>query len=258
MEAAQAKNITGKKSVVLDKDLGMYSGQLTKVGWTDTDIPDEYKVKIVSALRKVVIIAVLQESFDFTMESDWVPMVPISGGSMAGKLNELMQFATHKTLVTRFTSRRIWQGTTPVSITLTLIFESLNDSLNDVLRPVKELLALASPGLGSKPWSFTFMGKTHTVPLLEPPGPTPFSVPELGTMKAGQFLSNALKGLSEGDHISLAIGTHFEFSNVIVKRVMPKFDSRMDVHGYPIKAEVTVVFETYEIMTKEAWDDAIY
>lgn len=262
MDAAEAKKLTGKKTVSFDKDPEYASAGLRVFGWRDGDgeeIPEQYKVRIVSSGRNCVIIGVLQEAFDFSADSEWAPLVPIRNEGVSGKLNELMQLATHKTLVTRHTSRRIWQGTTPTSITLNLVFESVSDSLINVLRPVKEMLAMISPGLGNNLWTINMgrLGKV-TVPLLEPPGPTPFSVPELGRMKAGRFLSNALKGVSEGDHISIKIGDHFEFNNVILKKVTPKIAARFDIQGYPIMAEVMVTFETYEIMTKEAWDDAIF
>ena len=48
------------------------------------------------------------------------------------------------------------------------------------------------------------------------------------------------------------------FKSVIVKDVQPMYDTRLDADGWPIRAEVNITFQTYEIITKEVLKDEVF
>ena len=61
-----------------------------------------------------------------------------------------------------------------------------------------------------------------------------------------------------GDNVTIYIGSYLVFEKVVIKEVNPVFDTRVTREGWPISAEVSVVFETYEILTKEVLLDKVF
>jgi hypothetical protein len=113
---------------------------------------------------------------------------------------------------------------------------------------------------GINNWDVSQIWKAlSTVPLLSPPGPTPFTLE--GILNTGSSTSGANKkvtemeireGLKGGDIIIVEWGRLLTFYNVVVKEVTPSIPPVFDKNGDPIKATVNIVFETYEMMTVEA------
>jgi hypothetical protein len=149
--------------------------------------------------------------------------------------NAVMQMAFQKSMVTRFTSRRIWKGTKPIEFPLRLTFEYISgtNAYQNVKGAVDCLMNMALPVESGNFGAFGFDTGIQC-PLLSPPGPSPFN------KEAG------------GDRIKLWIGDHIFFDNVIVHSVDVEYDSRLDRAGYSIRAEVNFVVQTYEIMTKQS------
>lgn len=231
-----------------------------QVGWIHSDgmkLADEYKIKITSrgSSPPVMVVGAMQEKTGFRITSDWEPFVPIGG--LTQLANATTQFVSGRALVSRFSSRRSWKGTTPVTINLELKFESVEHTHRNVVAPVLALMQMALPGAGV---------------LLKPPGPDPFRLPEKvksAIRTAGEvsadllstvgIKSTGLKNMqfrderSGGDWITVEIGKYLKFESVIVKSVNPVFDTKMSTDGgYPISANVGVEIETYEILTKES------
>jgi hypothetical protein len=206
----------------------------------------------------------MQDKTSFRVTGEWEPFIP---NVVQGVLNQVSQMLFKQALISRYTSRRIWKGTSPISITLNLSFNSINDTYNNVVEPVLRLLQMASPSEAG--------ALSKYLPVLTPPGPSPFqtddpsqssTAPSTGGI-LGAVASDVQKAvnavnqqpvvqaarnwLNAGDNIYIAIGSYLFFSNVIVKEVQPTFDTAIDINGYPIRSTVSVTFETYEIPTKE-------
>lgn len=221
----------------------------TTVGWTGdgSELPRDYKIVVSSTALNVSVVAALQEKTSFKIGSVWDTFVPIGGALEA--TNASTQLAAGTTVLSKFSSRRIWKGTSPLELQLRFNFQSINDTYSNVIAPCKALMQMVSPGTMD-----VSVGKT-TVPLLTPPGPSPFALSENKKLSGdGKSGSPTLKGLDAGDIISINIGRHFFFPKVILKNVLPSFDNKMDVNGWPISAEVEIIFETYEVITKSDLD----
>jgi len=213
-------------------------------------------------LYEGIVVAKLQDNFSLSIDSKWHNFLEGITSSTVGQLmNQAMQAFSQYSLQMAVTSRRIWISTSPVSITLPMIFATETDPITDVVDQCRRLQLMALP---SEPNAGGF---------LVPPGPSPYKnlevyVPKVG---AGDFqikgtgktysIDNALTG---GDQIDISIGEFLYFDNVIIKSVNITYDSRMSAspqRGRPIAAKADVNFETYQMMTKEsmqkAYDNAV-
>lgn len=174
----------------------------------------------------------------------------------------------------------IWQGSSPVEFSLTMVFLAEDDPIEDVVKKVATLVKLERPGM------------TKTGGLLLPPGPridikkVPAIFQKLGetagavlddTVDVGTNLlkkaagasgpvafdfTNTTKKIGElGDalaapvnnptnNISLQIGNMFLFKSVFVESVSSTYDTVMDQNGRPIKTQVDVTFKTFTTPTK--------
>jgi len=241
---------------------------LQKIGATSLDgteiIPEEYKIKIESTNLKVVIVAIMQEKTTFRVTSDWEPFLPMGG---AGQVANVVSTAlTGRALMSRFMTRRIWKGTSPVTITMNLVFHSVDDTFRNVIQPAKALMQMALP---SDTGNVTFAGVT--IPLVAPPGPSPFTTADADATQpkatnqegdnADQRKTNTVRDFisamrSGGDQITIRIGNYLTFKSVIIREVQPVFDTKLSVDGWPMSTEVAVTFESYEILTKQTLDTA--
>ncbi len=224
-------------------------------------IPQEYLIKIKSQHPPTLVVAVMQDKVTFRATSEWEPFLPL--GAITNTVNSIAQFTSGRALLSRFMTRRIWKGTSPVEVVLNLIFESINDTFTNVVAPCKALLKMALPSdLGN----INLLGVN--IPLVAPPGPSPFATDtqesftnETGntadekTAQGIRSLQSAVK--AGGDQITIKIGNYLQFNSVIIRDVQPVFDSKLSVDGWPMRAEVSVTFETYEILTKETLDKSL-
>lgn len=206
------------------------------------DVPPEHKIEIIdrkadSQESLFVIYAVLQDETSLSVESEWEPFLPIEQG-LTNLVNVATQAVAHKALVTRFSTRRIWKGTQPISITLRMKFEAISDPENDVILPTMRLQQLALPSVGN----VKFAGITPVTP----PGPSPFKLPIQGAPE------------DRGEEITIKIGRFLTFSSVIVKSASVTYATRVDKQGRPLSAKADMVFQTYEIYTKEQLRDSYY
>lgn len=242
--------ISGKQSSTEKLDgTGYQSVKRTyrEVGYTATTgdgsiIPDEYLVTFYSENMDVFVTGAMQDKLDFSVTSSWSPIVPSAPSPVAAAV----QLITSRSLVSTFTSRRIWDGTTPIGMSFNLVFESIDDTYLNVVAPTIALMTMALPSKdqskGALKLLADFAEKTGVGDVgffLVPPGPDPF-----------------FQG--RGDHLSVSIGTHFQFDNIIIHSVRPAWDfSRVDVSGWPMRSEVSIEIQTYEIMTRDRLQGAI-
>ncbi|MDD4987166.1 MAG: hypothetical protein PHQ43_15620 [Dehalococcoidales bacterium] len=197
------------------------------------DIAPEYRVIILSVgsqYGSFGLAARLQGPIEMSIESKWEPIMDgIPGGELTRIVDMASQALSKKTLQMAVTSRRIWRGTTPLSIRVPMVFAAETDAQVDVVEPIKALQQMASPGDPSNGKGF-----------LQPPGPSAF------------------EPWVHGDNITIQIGRFLIFSKVIIQKVENIYSSRMSQQprGKPVFGTAVVTFETYTIVTKEVLDDA--
>ena len=252
------------------------AGGIQRSGLTYADgdeLPSSYKIIIYSSGLKAAVIAPIQDKTTFRVTGEWEPFIP---NVVQGVWNQASQLLFKQALVSRYTSRRIWKGTSPIEITLNLPFNSVNDTFNNVIEPVLRLVQMAAPSEEGALAKF--------LPLLTPPGPSPFNTEELALVnnaaQAGNSAAQAIRGmlpqatgavnavsnsaqgakkwLDNGDNISIRIGDYLIFNKVVVKDVQPTFDTAHDTNGWPIRATVMITFQTYEMPTKETLRDSVF
>ena len=227
-------------------DLKMTSSgkiKLESLGYDSStrQVPEQYVVSIINSQGEIR--ALLQESISLRVTSEWVPFIRPEG--IAAKLGALAQLITKKSLITRQTSRRVWQGTSPITISMTLKFEAYEDPQREVVRPCMRIQQMALPSEGEKT-----SGPFGFLPTLKPPGPSPFKIDQFKNLSK-EDTSAIEKYLSDGDDISISIGSIVTFRPVIIKDAEVVFGTRLTSNGDPISATLNIVFETYEILTKE-------
>ena len=234
-------------------------------------VSDVYLARVTSIKNMISVVGLLQEDILMRVESRWDPFIPTA---MLAKGNMLLQMLTStgtggaKSLVTKAASRRLWVGTTPMTLSLKLKFEAINNAYNDVVEPCRILQSLAvpsEPGGGDmtnvkdKAAAFaadrglkTGIELIKSLPLLSPPGPSPFSWEGiLSSRKPINELniSSIVEGVKGGDRIMLQLGKFLRFDDVIIKEVSTAFHIKMDMAGDPISSDINIIFETYEIPT---------
>lgn len=228
------------------------------LGYQGRDVPDEYIVEIhdqrpasyVSSQgtgvyrgtskykfkEEVTVRALLQHDISIKTTARWGAL---TAASFAPKMvAEAVLAATGRALITKWGSRQIWTGTSPLDFTLNLRFEAINDSEKEVLAPCRELQRMILP--------YTRGAHGNQV-LMLPPGPL-----AIGSIR--KFLGAA----DEGEIISIRIGKFMTMSKVIILEVNHNIKNRWEEGGNPVSADVSVHFQTYEVLTKNSLEDELY
>lgn len=251
---ASIANITASTAAVA------LSGEVPRgpLGYLGKDVGEEYIVTITdnrpelytptgvsrrkTMAQPVVIKALLQEKISLTTEAEWSPLTAASivrdvGREVGGWLG--------RSLVSKFLTRRIWRGTSPLDFTLNLRFEAETDAQREVLSPCKELHRMVLPYRGSKALGAQF---------LSPPGPY------IGDYAKGgeSFWNNPSSTFGRGEIIDIQIGGLMLIKRVIVKKVTVEYHPRFAKGGAPMGANVSINFQTFEILTKESLDSEVY
>jgi len=242
---------------------GVGTTKLTEYGYTPdgSPVPDEYLCRVTSIRNQATVVAPLQDSVTLRVESYWGPAVPTSVSELA---NKVFQFASQGRMsaITRATTRRIWMGTRPVVLTLRLMFQAVEDAFREVVEPTRLLQCMAlprGPRSADEPGEEGWVGGAQkVVPFLAPPGPTPFSLEGVLNLRGvnESRLLQYVEGLKGGDKIMVEIGRFLTFPNVIITSVSPTIPIAFTPEGNPVRSEVSVTFETYEMMTVEDLNDA--
>ena len=230
------------------------------LGYQGKDVPEEYVVEIRDQrpvnyiesqgtgvykgtskykFKKLVVIrGLLQHNIDIKTTAQWSPL---SASNFATKLaTEVTQLVAGRTLVSKWGSRQVWMGTSPLDFTINLRFEAINDPTKEVLEPCKELQRMILP--------YT-KGKHGDKLLMFPPGPL-----ATGGIRAW------FRGTSqtEGEIISVRIGKLLKMSRVIIRDINHTFMNRFEEGGNPMSANVVIHFQTFEVLTKNSLEDELY
>ena len=228
------------------------------LGYQGKDIPEEYIVEIhdrrpasyvesqgtgvykgtskYKFREEVTIRALLQHNVDIKTTAQWSPM---TAANFSPKMvAEVTQLVAGRALVTKWGSRQIWMGTSPLDFTINLRFEAINDPEKEVLAPCRELQRMILP--------YT-RGKHGDKWLMLPPGP-------LATGGIRKHFGAA----DEGEIISIRIGKLLSMNKVIIRDINHTFMNRFEKGGNPVSANVAIHFQTYEVLTKNSLEDELY
>lgn len=227
-----------------------------ELGYVNPDgdrVPDEYLVRISSRRHNTTVVAPLQENISMHTESFWGPAVP---KGLLEAMDKLLQGASggRASLITKATTRRMWYGSSPIRMQLHLVFQAYEDPVREVVEPTRILQSMALPALSLQTETETiWRGIEKEFPILAPPGPTPYN-PE-GLLREGGKINSKigerLQKFAGGDEILVEIGQFLTFSSVVVTSVTPTIPAMFNPNGNPVRSEVSITFETYEMMTVE-------
>lgn len=227
------------------------------LGYQGTDVPDEYIVEIQDIRpityveegsgvyetseykfkKRVIIRGLLQDNIDIKTTAQWSPL---SAASFTSKIaTEITQLVSGRALITKWGSRQVWMGTSPLDFTINLRFEAINDSASEVLEPCRELQRMILP--------YT-TGKYGDKWLMLPPGP----------LIAGKTLGEVIGASAKGEIITVRIGKLLKMSRVIIRDINITFMNRFEEGGNPISANAAIHFQTFEVLTKNSLEKELY
>ena len=234
------------------------SVKFQKVGYVPDGVklPSEYLVSITSYRSRTTVTGILQDDMMIGVESIWEPFIPTEQYGPADSLVQALS-ASKWSLVSKATSRRKWKGSTPLEISMMLKFRAVEDAFKEVVEPCRILQGLALPSEGKDAQELkTLSDARKAIPFLAPPGPSPFTTEDLLNRASGRIQDikqdQILQGLRGGDLIVLKFGRFLTLFNVILKSAKANYAPRFDNRGNPIAADITLVFESYEVMTSES------
>jgi len=217
---------------------------ITMLGYKGERVENPYIVTVRSRDEHyndiLIIRSILQEDVQMRTSGRWEGF-GLGTTLLTAQAEKMVQWIWKASTTVSWLSRRVWQGTTPIELNLSLRFEAEENELEEVVKPTLALQQLALPGrrvvrgaVGE--WFLgKFGGKAAESPegitAVYPPGPSPF--------RSG-----------EGDIITIKVGDFLEFKQVVVKNIDVKYPPKFTRDGRPISSSVSVQFETYEIVTK--------
>ena len=255
----------------------LFGGSLTsldgkqRVGMVNgdgTQLDSKYRVSIISTSLNKVITGYLQDRTNLKVLSDWQPFITFGKDTISRGAEKLFQLGG-KSLQNMAFSRRMWMGTSPIKMSLSLTFEAITDAMSEVIEPCKAILKLASPSRYGTFDSGSFMKAVTSKGM-------PTSLSDLGGTIAEAFgaanisLNDSSGGFflappgpypfketsGQGDNISIQIGEYLQFEPVIVSAAEVDFDTRIDANGCPISAKAKIDFETYQVFGKQDIESA--
>jgi len=220
------------------------------------DIPLEYLVRISSFRYKATVVGVIQEDVATSVESQWDYIVDPGKISQGDYITQAVTGS--KSLITKATSRRKWTTTTPMTLSLKLKFEAINNAEHDVVSAMRVLQKMACPAESASGNNRSGeRGTLDMLPLLSPPGPTPFTLKGLlGSEVKKDYTGVSNDYLRGGDMIMVEIGRLMTFHNVVATRVDSIHENKYDSNGNCISGIVNFTFQTYEMATSNFIDTA--
>lgn len=184
------------------------------------------------------ILMLLEQDITITMSSTFNPVTKGTSSSAFTMLGGVLREAGRTELAGWATGQfkqlgfQVWEGTAPLSTSITVRLTMETDAYNDVVRPAMALAKICLPHEGS--------GGS-----LIPPGPSVLNA----------FTGD--EGRAEvGEIITCYIGS-YALRNVIIKRAQPTFSRHIDDKGYPISATVELGVETIFSATTSLVDDML-
>jgi len=250
-------NIPGLIKDIRRRTISVSQGQIIRNTVSErilSKVAPEYQVRILARRIEtggggpvlIDLVAILQEEITLGTESNWHSFIPSKYEPQSEW--QAIASAVGLSLITRWTSRRVWMGTEPISISMKLRFEADEDAYDEVVVPCLSLKKLCLPTQGPEV-KIPVVGKAASVistNVLWPPGPNP-------------LIRGGVAGWAGGENIEIQVGLgpkpFLYFESVIVKRVNVTYANRFTPEGYPVSASVDIQFQTYAVLTKDELDN---
>ena len=190
----------------------------------------EYRVTI-NDYSGAVVQGSLQDKIQMKVANEWQPLGNSSVSALTNTELQLVGLSSKS----QFGSHRLWGGTSPLRLTISLKFLGYSDG--DVTSNLKSLLKMASP--------------SSVAGILIPPGPSPIGDGRGGLLDEIAAGLKQIFGSGPGDQVSITIGKVLFFNSVIIQSVTVDIDNKFMRGGSPVFGEATIEFETYQVITKE-------
>lgn len=181
-----------------------------------------YIFQLKCADENIDVNANLPEKLDFSIEGDWESRFPMVLGDIfawaSGSFGSLGNIFFGGNVIQQKLSILTWQGTSPVTVNLELLFDAETDARSEVLQPMLNLQRLAAP----INWGYGF---------LIPPGPTPWD--------------------QQKNRNEIFFGNFCYIDSVAIISVTNTFDTRMDSTGSPISGMCQLNLKTMYVPSRD-------
>lgn len=185
------------------------------------------------------IVGTLPERFTLTLSAQWAD--PFNNTSMTAGLKASGQIGAGTEMAAnlamsaagisdrnKFQSASVWQGGSPISLTVPFIFIAETSAQKDVIDKLSKMMKLVTPVEGKNG-------------IMYSPGPT-----MLGTVMS----NNSRK-------ISVRLGSFMQLSNVVITNVSADVDAMFEQEGKPISMTVNVDLHSYFVTTDKDIDEML-
>lgn len=161
-----------------------------------------YKTLITVADAGLQIVCDTPEQLAWAVQSTWESRLPGLASALQG-VRDSTAGVLGLGMIHKEETRQVWQGTSPLEVSFTLLFDAKNNAKADVYDPIMALVCMALP-------------EEHSG-VLFPPGPT---------------------RLTKKNAIKLQVGTYFSMDDGLMTSVQPTLETRLDSTGFPISGQV--------------------
>ena len=176
------------------------------VGVEDPGYQNEYyRIALQSTRHEVIVWAWTPDDFEMGLTENWNFIV--GGGSPA--ITAAFNVASGGLAPTnQILTAQVWSGGSPLRFGLPLHFKAMQDSITEVIAPVKYLLKMALPQASGL--------------FLRPPGPS---------------INSKLGGSNNGDQITLWVGNYIRIPEIFIEAVSVTWKGKLDQRGFPMEAD---------------------
>lgn len=206
----------------------------------------------------VTIVANCPEQFGIRLTNEWESMISTflgSSNAIAGGIQKGVGMA----VLPQFLTAQVWRGTTPLEFNIPMSFNARDSALNDVVRPIRDLIRLASPyRMTNAQWAAA-SGVNSAVGLIvnavANPTATALAVAATAATRNNYFENQILHSpgptfweyvdKQHQHNIQLIIGRAIFLESVVITSLDVEWDSRYTPEGYPISASANVGIKTH-------------
>lgn len=140
---------------------------------------------------------------------------------------------------------QMWESTSPITFSTESIFYMRTSGLNDVVKPMHEIMKLAVPTRTSDAYTLIAPGPTIKAALSD----------EVG--KDNAIIDALFKVMTSKGNLSLRIGNFINLSSVVITSAEPTYSMDVDSDGYPIQGALRLEFMTLDICNTAMIDNLL-